>query len=247
MYGIYFWKCLFFCIKVLKLAPPKKNQKKERKKLPPDDWQWPILSPESKASACGPVTREIPGGQIPRVPDVVLRLRACACLELCLDHAQRASLHPKAHSTPNWIALIIFAQIPLYTNFPATPGSVYHSDPQTMWSQDSFTLLYIIEGTSLVAKWLGIHLPMQGTQLWSLVQEDPMCHRATKSMHHNYGACTLEPGSGNYWSPCTESLCSATGEATTVWSSCNTRKSSPWSLQLNKAPAQQRKPSAAEK
>ena len=35
-------------------------------------------------------------------------------------------------------------------------------------------------GTSLVAQWLRIHLPMQGTWVQALVQEDPTCHRATK-------------------------------------------------------------------
>ena len=40
-------------------------------------------------------------------------------------------------------------------------------------------------GTSLVAQWLRIHLPMQGTQVWSLVWEDPTCCRATKPVRHN--------------------------------------------------------------
>ena len=45
----------------------------------------------------------------------------------------------------------------------------------------------IIEaGTSMVAQWLRIHLPMQGTRVRALVREDPTCHRATKVMHHNY-------------------------------------------------------------
>ena len=38
---------------------------------------------------------------------------------------------------------------------------------------------------SLVAQWLRIHLPMQGTRVPALVQEDPTCHRATKFVHHN--------------------------------------------------------------
>ena len=33
---------------------------------------------------------------------------------------------------------------------------------------------------------------MQGTQLWSLVQEDLTCHGAAKTMHHNCWAPTLE-------------------------------------------------------
>ena len=53
--------------------------------------------------------------------------------------------------------------------------------------------------TSLVAQWLRILLPMQGTQVWALVREDPTCHRATKPMSHNYWAWALEPVSHNYW------------------------------------------------
>ena len=41
-------------------------------------------------------------------------------------------------------------------------------------------------GTSLVAQWLRIWLPMQGTGVRSLVQEDPTCRGATKPKHHNY-------------------------------------------------------------
>ena len=54
-------------------------------------------------------------------------------------------------------------------------------------------------GTALVAQWLRIHLPMQGTWARSLVWEDPTCHGATKPMCHNYWACALEPTSHNYW------------------------------------------------
>ena len=54
-------------------------------------------------------------------------------------------------------------------------------------------------GTSLVAQWLRIRLPMQGTWVWALVQEDPTCHGATTPMHHSYWACALEPVSHNYW------------------------------------------------
>ena len=40
---------------------------------------------------------------------------------------------------------------------------------------------------------------MQGTQVRSLVQEDPTCFGATKPVHRSYWACTLEPASHNYW------------------------------------------------
>ena len=39
---------------------------------------------------------------------------------------------------------------------------------------------------SLVAQWLRIRLPMQGTQVRALVREDPTCHGATKPVRHNY-------------------------------------------------------------
>ena len=39
---------------------------------------------------------------------------------------------------------------------------------------------------SLVAQWLRIRLPMQGTRVQALVQEDPTCRRATKPVSHNH-------------------------------------------------------------
>ena len=41
-------------------------------------------------------------------------------------------------------------------------------------------------GTSLVAQWLRIHLPMQGTRVRAMVWEDPTCRGATKPTCHNY-------------------------------------------------------------
>ena len=50
---------------------------------------------------------------------------------------------------------------------------------------------------SLVAQWLRICLPMQGTRVRALVWEDPTCRGATRPMSHNYwpcasGACALQ-------------------------------------------------------
>ena len=44
-----------------------------------------------------------------------------------------------------------------------------------------------------MAQWLGIRLPVWGTWVRALVQEDPTCCRAARPKHHNYWACTLEP------------------------------------------------------
>ena len=41
-------------------------------------------------------------------------------------------------------------------------------------------------GASLVAQWLRICLPMQGTRVRALVWEDPTCHGATRPVSHNY-------------------------------------------------------------
>ena len=39
---------------------------------------------------------------------------------------------------------------------------------------------------SLVAQWLRVCLPMQGTWVRALVWEDPICRGATGSVSHNY-------------------------------------------------------------
>ena len=57
---------------------------------------------------------------------------------------------------------------------------------------------------SLVVQWLRICLPVQGTQVWSLVCEDPTCHRATK------------PESHSHWSPCS-GACALQGEKPPQW------------------------------
>ena len=54
-------------------------------------------------------------------------------------------------------------------------------------------------GTSLVAQWIRICLPMQGTQVQSLAWEDFTCHGETEPVCRNYWAHALEPGSRNYW------------------------------------------------
>ena len=70
----------------------------------------------------------------------------------------------------------------------------------------TYTLKVCEFWTSVVAQWLRIRLPMQGTRVRSPVQEDPTCRGATKPVRHNYlyspQATTTEPVY-NYWSPCT--------------------------------------------
>ena len=54
-------------------------------------------------------------------------------------------------------------------------------------------------GASQVAQRWRICLPMQKTQVPSLVWEDPTCPEATKPMHHNCWASDPEPRDRNYW------------------------------------------------
>ena len=51
----------------------------------------------------------------------------------------------------------------------------------------------MVVGASLVAQWLRIHLPVQGTQVQALVLEDPtcveqlsLCTTTTEPVCHNY-------------------------------------------------------------
>ena len=52
---------------------------------------------------------------------------------------------------------------------------------------------------SLVVQWLRIRLATQGTPVQSLVWEDPTCGGATKPVHQNDWARSLEPTSHSYW------------------------------------------------
>ena len=50
------------------------------------------------------------------------------------------------------------------------------------------------EKTCLVVQWLRICLPVLGTWVWSLVQEDSTCCGAAKPVRHSYWSlCALEP------------------------------------------------------
>ena len=95
-------------------------------------------------------------------------------------------------------------------------------------------------GTSLVAQWLRLCLPMQGTWVQALVGEDPTCCEATKPVSHNY------------WDRPPQLLKARTPrarapqhrEATVMRSPHATTKSIPRSPKLEKARAQQRTPNA---
>ena len=87
---------------------------------------------------------------------------------------------------------ILQARILEWVAFPFSRGSSQPRDwTQVSWQADSLP----------VEPWGSpiICLPMQETQVLSLVWEDLTCHGETEPMHHNFRACALEPRSHNYW------------------------------------------------
>ena len=103
--------------------------------------------------------------------------------------------------------------------------------------------------TSLVAGWIRIQLSMQGIRVQSLVQEDPTCHGAAKPIYLNYWACTPEPESLNRWAQVLQllKLCRALQQEKPLQGEAHAPQldGSPCSLRLQKAHAQQRRPSTA--
>ena len=77
-------------------------------------------------------------------------------------------------------------------------------------------------GTSLVVQWLRSQLPMQGTWVPSLVQDDPTCHGATKPVGHKWSHMPRTHGLQQ--------------EKSLQWEACALQlESSPCSLRLEKA------------
>ena len=79
--------------------------------------------------------------------------------------------------------------------------------------------------------------------LWSLIRENPICHRATKARHHNYWACALESGSPKYWIPCALELILPTREPTAMRSLHTTVRE----FQLERSPHSNEDPAQPER
>ena len=77
--------------------------------------------------------------------------------------------------------------------------NTYYMESSRPSTENKHSMAPGLKKTSLVVQWLIIRLPMQGTQVQSLVREAPTCRGATKPVHHNYWACALEPAHHNYW------------------------------------------------
>ena len=102
-----------------------------------------------------------------------------------------------------------------------------------------------------MGQWLRIRLPMQGTWVQALVQEDPACRGATKPVCRQLLSLRSRAQEPQLLSPSartTEAHVSRAHalqrEATAMRSPCSATKSSPCSPQLEKAHMQQRRPNA---
>ena len=75
----------------------------------------------------------------------------------------------------------------------------FFSVPQCVLQPADRTVTKHKPGTCLLIQWIRICLPIQGTQVRSLVGEEPTCCGATKPLCHYHWACALEPSSCNCW------------------------------------------------
>ena len=113
----------------------------------------------------------------------------------------------------------------IYWGTTKSPGTV----PGTGDSLVSKTVKNPCPRASLVARWLRICLPMQGTRVRALVWEDPTCRGASGPVSHSYWACA-------------SGACAPQQEAATVRGLCTAMKSGPCLPQLEKALTQKRRP-----
>ena len=76
------------------------------------------------------------------------------------------------------------------TLFPPCRGRIYHWGwPGAFWHTWLSWTKDCTLRASLVAQWLRIRLPMQGTRVQALVWEDPTCRGAAGPVSHNYWSC----------------------------------------------------------
>ena len=95
----------------------------------------------------------------------------------------------------------------------------------------------------VVVQWFRIRLLVQGTQVRSLVWEDPRCRRAIKPVHHTTEPVPLSLRTATTVPMC-YSLFSTAREATATRSLHTTVERGPSLLQLEKARMHQQRPSA---
>ena len=117
---------------------------------------------------------------------------------MLIPQLYRTLFDPLDHSPPgSSVHGILQARLLEWVAISFARGSSQPRD-QTLvsWIAGRFFTIWATRKAPQVVQWLRIHLPMQGTQVQSLVWKDPMYHVTTKPVHHNYWAERW-----NYWSP----------------------------------------------
>ena len=69
---------------------------------------------------------------------------------------------------------------------PAEGLSIIRSSGAIREKSHKSKFIRVKMGTFLVAQWLRIRLPVQGTRVRAMVREDPTCRGAAKPVCHNY-------------------------------------------------------------
>ena len=94
--------------------------------------------------------------------------------------------HPKGFHPTNFPSFtMILAIFLVFCIFGVCEGNPHRGVTHVKMKKRELHLNWS-QGTSLVAQWLRIRLPMQGTRVRALVWEDPTCRKATKPVHRNY-------------------------------------------------------------
>ena len=104
---------------------------------------------------------------------------------------------------------------------------------------------YYFVGPSLVAQWWGIHLPMQETQVWSLIQKDPAFLEETEPVCHGNWACALQPALESWQAATSEPThlrAQALRRETTAEKPMSTAWEQPRSPQLEESPGSNEDP-----
>ena len=117
--------------------------------------------------------------------------------------------------------------------------------------QRTLSLFLTVKLKCQSSQWLRI--PKQRTLVWSLIQEDPTCPGATKPVHHYWASTHSRAHEPQLLSPCAATreahmprACALHQEKPLQWRSLSTTtKSSLHLLQLEKACAQQQRPTTA--
>ena len=122
----------------------------------------------------GPVSQGVPGRSWSHTAGVVSPVHSPHALRREQESAKRSSAgaedRHKAHGTS--------------LGNPQVSRRAGRSSPRTN-SSDWQRLIKMEQGASLVAQWLRVCLPMQGTRVRALVWEDPTCHGAAGPVSHS--------------------------------------------------------------